>query len=72
MRKEVLYTYLGTNGTLTSPIHLEGIYYVRKIKLTPEEGKMLTKDGLTFRYSVTVPEQEVNDWTEVTYVTGQE
>lgn len=33
MKKEVLYTYLGTNGTITSPVHLENTYYIRKIRL---------------------------------------
>ena len=36
MKKQVLYTYLGTNGTLTTPIHLEDIYYVRKYRLWAE------------------------------------
>ena len=29
MKKTPLYTYLGTNGTITSPIHLEDIYYIK-------------------------------------------
>ena len=32
MTKQVLYRYLGTNGVIESPIHLEDIYYVRKYK----------------------------------------
>ena len=32
MKKVILYHYLGTNGTITSPIHLEDIYYIRKLK----------------------------------------
>ena len=47
MKKQVLYTYLGTNGTLTTPIHLEDIYYVRKIKLIADDKKLITKDGKT-------------------------
>ena len=46
MIKQVTYTYLGTNGTLTTPIHLEGIYSVKKIVLTADEGKKLTKDNI--------------------------
>ena len=65
MKKQVLYTYLGTNGTLTTPIHLEDIYYVRKIKLTAEDNKRLTKDGKTFVESAIVPEDEVSAWYEV-------
>ena len=44
MTKEILYTYLGTNGTITSPVFLEGIYSVKKIRLMAAEGKWLT-DG---------------------------
>ena len=33
MIKTMLYEYLGTNGTILSPVHLEDIYYVRKYKL---------------------------------------
>ena len=33
MTKTVLYTYLGTNGTITSTVHLEDIYYIRKYRL---------------------------------------
>lgn len=65
MRKEIQYTYLGTNGTLTTPIHLEGIYSVKHYKLQADFAKMLTKDNLHFFSEITVPENEVNDWYEV-------
>lgn len=66
MTKEVYYTYLGTNGTITSPVHLEDVYYIRKICLTADEGKVLTKDnGKTYVSRVTVPEEEVALWIEV-------
>lgn len=65
MKKTVLYTYLGTNGTITSPVHLEGIYYVRKIRLSAEDGKKLV-NGKREEVSVTVAENEVQDWVEVT------
>lgn len=65
MKKTILYTYLGTNGTITSPVHLEGIYYVRKIRLSAEDGKKLV-NGKREEISVTVAENEVQDWTEVT------
>ena len=66
MIKQTIYTYLGTNGVLTTPIHLEGIYSVKKIILTAEEGKMLTKDNIHYVYKVTVPsEEEVLLWKEV-------
>ena len=66
MIKTVLYTYLGTNGTITSPVHLEDIYYVRKIRLEAEGDKMLTKDGGKTRVKVvTVPEEDVDLWKEI-------
>lgn len=65
MTKEVYYTYLGTNGTITSPVHLEDIYYVRKIKLTAGNGKVLTKDRKTYVTTVMVSEDEVDQWIEV-------
>ena len=65
MTKEILYTYLGTNGTITSPVHLEDIYYTRKVRLTAEAGKQLTKDDVNYSSVVTVPEEEVDLWKEV-------
>lgn len=55
MKKEISYTYLGTNGILTTPIHLEGIFSMKKITLTAEPGKKISKDGKIFVTSVTLP-----------------
>lgn len=66
MTKEVLYTYLGTNGTITTPVHLEDIYYTRSIRLIADRNKQLTRDGgKTLLSSVIVPENEVSLWKEV-------
>ena len=65
MIKEILYKYLGTNGVIISPVHLEDIYYVRNVKLTAEAGKLLTKDNKNFTRQIIVPEDEVSNWTEV-------
>ncbi len=65
MRKEVLYQYLGTNGTILSPVHLEDIYYIRKFKLYADNGKRLTKDNKKFVDIVIIPEEELDDWQEV-------
>lgn len=65
MKKEVLYTYLGTNGIICSPVHLEDTYYTRKVCLYADEGKRLTKDGKTFHQIVTVSDEEVHEWYEV-------
>lgn len=64
MKKEILYHYLGTNGTITSHVHLEDIYYVRKLKLTADEGKVLT-NGESKHFSVIIPEEDLDKWEEV-------
>ena len=72
MIKQVLYTYLGTNGTLSTPIHLEGIYSVKKIILTASEGKKLTRDNVKFFDRITLQsEEEVALWKEVNAPAGQ-
>lgn len=64
MVKEKIYTYLGVNGTITSPVYLEGIYSVKKIRLIADANKILT-NGSQRTSSITVPEDEVENWTEV-------
>lgn len=65
MTKTTMYTYLGTNGTICSPVHLEDVYFIRKIKLVADQGKQLTKDGINFFPAIIVPEEEVADWKEI-------
>lgn len=64
MEKSILYQYLGTNGTILSPVFLEGVYCVKKIQLLAGKGKLLT-NGAEYKISVTVPEGEVDKWKEV-------
>ena len=65
MTKIVMYEYLGTNGTILSPIHLDDIYYVRKLQLLADNNKRLTKNGKDFVQSVVIPEDELDQWKEV-------
>lgn len=65
MTKQVLYKYLGTNGVIISPVHLEDIYYIRLFRLTADAGKKLTNNNKTFIDQITIPEEEINDWVEV-------
>jgi len=65
MIKTPLYTYLGTNGTITSPIHLEGIYSVVKYRLEASPGMILVKDDGTTQKSVVVQEGDLKLWHEV-------
>ena len=50
MKKQILYRYLGTNGIIESPIHLEDVYYTRINVLTADLGKILT-DGTNYQKS---------------------
>ena len=65
MTKEVLYMYLGTNGTILSNVHLEDIYYVRKYRLWADEGKVLIKNGKVYGITEVIPENEINEWSEI-------
>lgn len=65
MTKEVLYLYLGTNGSILSPVHLEDTYYQRRLKLTADVGKFLTKNGKDKVPSVIIPEEDLDLWSEV-------
>lgn len=65
MTKEVLYFYLGTNGSILSPVHLEDAYYTRRLRLYADQGKFLTKDGKKLTSVVVIPEEDLELWYEV-------
>lgn len=65
MTKEVLYLYLGTNGSILSPVHLEDTYYSRRLRLRADEGKALTKDGKNVCLVAVIPEDELDLWYEI-------
>lgn len=65
MRKTLYYTYLGVNGTITSPVLLEGIYAVKKYQLIASDGKVLTKDDKNYVDSIMIPESDLELWKEV-------
>ncbi len=64
MTKQVLYKYLGTNGVIESPVHLEDIYYVRVNVLKADQGKLLSNGTITKKV-VRCSDDEVADWVEV-------
>ena len=72
MTKTVMYSYLGANGTICSPVHLEDIYYTRKIRIVADVNKLITKDGINLFRQITVPEDSVDEWYEVDIPKGQE
>lgn len=65
MTKIINYVYLGTNGTIVSPVHLEDIYYTRRYQLRADKGKMLTNDGRNFVKEVLISEDDLENWDEV-------
>lgn len=64
MTVDVLYRYLGTNGVIESPVHLEDIYYTRINVLTADKGCILT-DGKRKEQYVRCPEEETSKWYEI-------
>ena len=64
MTRQIIYRYLGTNGVIESPVHLEDIYYVRLVRLSAAHNKTLT-NGIATLKTVTIPENEEHDWTEI-------
>ena len=66
MKQTIMYRYLGTNGVIDSPVHLEGIYSVKSLSLMADAGYVLTKDGKNFVKSVRVADEaEAAKWKEV-------
>jgi hypothetical protein len=65
MTAEKLYTYLGTNGTVTTPIHLEGVPAMVKVRVKPAIGKKLTDGKTVVEDAVIVSESEVANWREI-------
>lgn len=65
MTTEILYTYLGTNGTVTTPVHLEGVPAMQKIRIKPDIGKKLTDGKTVVTDAVVVSESEVSKWKEI-------
>lgn len=64
MTSQIFYRYLGTNGIIESPVHLEGAYYIRLISLTADKDKILT-NGKVKKSHVLVPEDEASLWSEI-------
>ena len=64
MISQKMYRYLGRNGTITTAIKLENIAPIPMIQLKAENSKILTNDIKT-TYSVTIFEDELNDWYEI-------
>lgn len=64
MKKTIIYKYLGTNGILETPIHLEGIYSIKSYQLEADQNMLLT-NGEKYAKFVQIPFDELNQWQEV-------
>lgn len=64
MTQTKYYTYLGENGSITSPVFLPGIYSICKVQLEAKEGYLLT-NGIKTVKAVLVSEREVDEWEEI-------
>ena len=70
MKKKIIYRYLGTNGIIDSPIHLEDTYYIRLAYLTSDLGKKLT-NGDKITDVIQISEEELDQWYEIDDPNGQ-
>lgn len=64
MNKINYYTYLGTNGTLKTPIHLKDMYSIKSYLLIADENKVIT-NGIETHSSIEVLEDDLDKWYEV-------
>ena len=64
MKITPMYKYLGTNGILETPIHLEGIYSVKYLVLEADTGKVLT-NNIKKCHSIKILADEIDTWTEI-------
>ena len=63
MTKTKMYKYIGYNGTITSPVLLPGIDHLSMLEIKADGGKYLT-DGNRKVYIITIPADELSNWTE--------
>lgn len=65
MKQSSVYRYLGSNGVITTPIKLDGIYSVQLARLDADDGKILVNLlDRRERESVICSLEEVKNWTE--------
>lgn len=64
MKKINIYMYLGSNGTITSPVLLEGVQHATYYKLEADEGKILT-NGKNEQLTVIIPVEDLDKWKEI-------
>lgn len=63
MKKIPMYRYLGTNGIVTTPTKIEGVYCVKLIRLIADDDKILVNGDYKID-QILIPEEDLNLWTE--------
>ena len=64
MTTKTLYKYIGRNGSVTTPILLDGINHIKLVELRAEAGYVVT-NGKKSYYAVTVEADKAEEWYEV-------
>ena len=65
MTTKTLYKYIGRNGSVITPILLDGINHIKMVELLADAGCVLT-NGKKYYYAVTVEADKASDWYEIT------
>lgn len=65
MEKDIIYKYIGTNGTIETGVYLPGVTAMKMYRLYADYGKRVTNDGKEY-YTVSplIPEDELEEWYE--------
>lgn len=64
MKRDIIYCYYTDSYYVESTIKPQN-EYTTKIRLTADEGKSLTKDGIDLYPSVIIDESGISEWFEV-------
>ena len=64
MTKEFIYTYFGSNGSVTTPVKLEGVPSITRICLTADGNKHLTNGKITVKSTIVASDGEAALWEE--------
>ena len=64
MKIEKLYVYTGDNGGITTPVFLENVPSIKKLRLIADDGKILTNGSIEVP-TIVIPESKLDAWSEI-------
>lgn len=64
MKIEKLYVYTGDNGVITTPVFLENVPSIKKLRLIADDGKILTNGSIQVP-TIVIPESKLDTWSEI-------